>query len=129
VPDRKHHQIDVLTPIYYGSSIPQEPNHVISLGGSPQSVAITSDGNLAFIALADGHIAMYDIFGKQMLNTIFVGGSTHFIITGLYPPAIGTTRQQAAAADIARTIGAYLLVSAIILLPLWFRWENPASVS
>jgi hypothetical protein len=91
VPDKKRNQIDVLTPIFYGSNIPKEPNHVITLGVQPRSVAITSDGNLAFIALTGGNVAMYDILGKQLINTIFVGGDPRFIITGLYPPTNAQT--------------------------------------
>lgn len=121
VPDKKHNQIDVLTPIYYGSSVPKEPNHVISLGVQPQSVAVTSDGNLAFIALAGGNIAMYDILGKQLINTIFVGGSPRFIITGLYPPTAAQT-VNANGSPIPTmlltiiAIGALIVLCAIVLL-------------
>lgn len=93
VPDKKHNQLDVLTPIYSEStSLPKEPNHVIPLGVAPQSVAITSDGNLGFVALADGHVAMLDIPGKTLINTISVGGTPSFIITGLYPPPSGSQK-------------------------------------
>ncbi len=121
VPDRKHNLVDVLTPIYYGSTVPQEPNHVITLGVQPQSIAITSDGNLAFIALSSGNIVMYDVPGKQVLNTLYVGGSPHFIITGLYPPnaaqntnANGTPIPVVALVVIA--IVALLVLVAIVML-------------
>lgn len=87
IPDKKPNQIVVLNPVYYSSNMPKEPNHTISLNVQPQSVAVTSDGNLAFFALANGTVIMYDIFGKQVSETFSVGGKPHFIITGLYPPA------------------------------------------
>lgn len=91
VPDKKRNQIVVLNPVYYSSNLPKEPNHIINLDIQPQSVAITSDGNLAFFALANGTVAMYDIFGKQMSETFNVGGAPRFVITGLYPPAAPQT--------------------------------------
>lgn len=95
VPDKKHDQIDVLTPIYYGvTTIPREPNHIIKLDVSPQAVAITGDGNLGFFALASGNVAMFDIPGKELSRTFFVGGSPGFIITGLYPPDIRNSPQN-----------------------------------
>lgn len=97
VPDKKHNQVDVLTPIPYGSSsLPHEPNHVIPLGVSPQSVAITADGNLGFVALAGGNVAMLDVPGKTLINTMFVGGEPRFIITGLYPPAASNAQPTSA---------------------------------
>jgi hypothetical protein len=95
VPDKKHKQVDVLTPIYYGvATIPHEPNHVISLSVAPQSVAITGDGNLGFFALTGGKVAMFDIPGKQLSTIIQVGGDPRFIITGLYPPTIRNSPQN-----------------------------------
>ena len=95
VPDKKHKQIDVLTPIYYGvATLPHEPNHIIHLSVSPQSVAITGDGNLGFFALTGGQVEMYDVPGKQFSNTFSVGGNPRFIITGLYPPIIRNSPQS-----------------------------------
>jgi hypothetical protein len=132
IPDKAHNQIDVLTPIYYGSVMPKEPNHVITLGVQPQSVAITSDGNLAFIALAGGHVAMYDILGKQILNTFYVGGTPRFIITGLYPPTIsqasnanGTPIPVTAITIIA--IAAAIVLIAIIVLIIMGRRQQGSS--
>lgn len=115
IPDKKHNQVDVLTPIYYGSSIPKEPNHVITLDVQPQSVAVTSDGNLAFIALAGGNIAMYDILGKQLINTIFVGGTPHFIITGLYPPTDSQTN-NANGSPIPTALITIIAIAALVVL-------------
>lgn len=125
IPDRKHNQIDVLTPIYYGvTKIPHEPNHVISLSVPPQSVAITGDGNLGFFALTNGNVAMYDVPGKALSTTISVGGNPHFIITGLYPPTVRNSLQNNAngspiPANLLlwlATIGLFLLLVIVLLL-------------
>jgi len=84
----------------------------------PQSIAITSDGQLGFIALAGGNVAMLDIPGKQIVNTIQVGGSPRFIITGLYPPLIGTTPQDASVWGTIINIAAYVLVIALLIVPI-----------
>jgi DNA-binding beta-propeller fold protein YncE len=119
IPDRLNKQIDVLTPIFPGTnSLPHEPNYSIHLGVVPQSIAITSDGQLGFIALAGGHVAMLDIPGKQIINTILVGGNPRFIITGLYPPLIGTTPQQASVWGTVINVAAYALVIALLIVPI-----------
>ena len=88
IPDMLNKQVDVLSPIFPGTNtLPREPNYSIHLGVVPQSIAITSDGQLGFIALAGGNIAMLDIPGKQIINTILVGGNPRFIITGLISTA------------------------------------------
>ncbi|HJT56461.1 MAG TPA: hypothetical protein VJ761_08200 [Ktedonobacteraceae bacterium] len=120
VPDMQHKLIDVLSPITPGTTVPQhEPDHTIALGVAPQSIAITSDGQLGFIALQGGNVAMLDIPGKQIFNTIHVGGNPQFIITGLYPPAIGNgSPQQAAQLTTVINIVAYVLVIALFIVPL-----------
>ena len=121
VPDQLHKQIDVLAPVSSGSSaLPKEPSHVYSLGVVPESVAITGDGQLGFVALSSGNVAMIDIPGERIANTFTVGGTPHFIITGLYPPAIGTTPQQSAVWETVATILAYALVIALVLVPIYF---------
>ena len=88
IPDMLNKQVDVLSPIFPGTNtLPREPNYSIHLGVVPQSIAITSDGQLGFIALASGNVAMLDIPGKQIINTILVGGNPRFIITGLISTA------------------------------------------
>jgi DNA-binding beta-propeller fold protein YncE len=87
VPDIKHQQVLVLSPITPGQAtsfgtIVQR----LALDGPPISVAITSDGQLGFVALQGGHVAMFDVPGRKLITTIAVGGQPHFIITGLYPP-------------------------------------------
>ncbi len=121
VPDQLHKQIDVLAPISSGSSaLPQEPSHVYSLGIAPESVAVTGDGQLSFVALSNGNVALIDIPGERIANTFHVGGTPHFIITGLYPPAIGTNPQQSAVWETVATILAYALVVALVLVPIYF---------
>ncbi len=121
VPDSLHQQLDVITPPGAGAlSPPREPTRVYHLEAAPRSVAITSDGQWGFIALENGVVAMLDVPGRQVVRTIPVGGSPHFIITGLYPPALGTTPQQASILTTGATILAYLLIAAIVLVPLWF---------
>lgn len=120
VPNLHKNQIDVLAPLITGASAPQEPARIIPLGVAPQSIAITSDGQLGFVALSGGNVAMLDIPGRQLINTIHVGGNPHFIITGLYPPVIGTTPQQASFWSTVATVLAYLLVIALIIIPILF---------
>ncbi len=119
VPDQLHNQLVVLTPLSSGGNpLPPEPNHTYKLGVAPQSVAITSDGQLGFVALSGGNVAMLDVPGKQIVNTIFVGGNPHFIITGLYPPVVGTTPQQAAVWGTVINVLAYVFVIALFIVPV-----------
>ncbi len=121
VPDALHKQLDQITPPDpSATSAPHEPAHVYTLSAAPQSVAITSDGQLGFVALATGQIVMLDLPARQELQTINVGGNPSFIITGLYPPALGNTPQQASIIDTVATIAAYILVAALVLVPVWF---------
>jgi hypothetical protein len=124
VPDQLHKQLDVLTPPSPGSAIPPEPGHVYHLSAVPQAVAVTSDGQLAFVALNNGDVVMIDVPGQQIAQTIHVGGTPRFIITGLYPPGIATTPQQAALANVITTVIAVALVLLAVLVPLWFILWN-----
>ena len=119
VPDRTNNQIVVLAPVSSGSAVPKEPSRVINLHGvSPASIAITSDGQLGFVALMNGSVAMLDLPGRQTVTTIPVGGSPTFIITGLNPPLVGTTPQQASTLTTLATIGAYILIAALLIIPI-----------
>ena len=132
VPDQQHNQLVVLTPLSSGGNpLPPEPNHTYDLGVAPQSVAITSDGQLSFIALSGGNVAMLDVPGKQIVNTIFVGGNPHFIITGLYPPPIGTTPQQASIWGTVINILAYVFIIVLFIMPLLIfrRYSRPNTSS
>jgi DNA-binding beta-propeller fold protein YncE len=118
VPDAKNKQLVILAPVNSGFPPPHEPGRIIHLGVVPASVAITSDGQLGFVALASGNVAMLDIPARQLITTIPVGGSPHFIITGLYPPLVGTTPQQASIWGTVINIAAYVFVIALFLIPL-----------
>jgi DNA-binding beta-propeller fold protein YncE len=133
VPDRQHNQLDVLTPVTAGTAAtPREPARIIRLSGSPQSVAITSDGQLGFVALSNGQVFMLDIPGRSIVASIAVGGTPRFIITGLYPPVINPTstlRQAASPPSPAMTTGRLLLVVSMVLAgilllcTLWLFWR------
>ncbi len=89
VPDEQHQVLNVLSPVDIGvSAIPIEPERVIHTQGIPESVAITNDGLLGFIALREGRVAMLDLIAHRLVYTVDVGGTPHFIITGLYPPPV-----------------------------------------
>ncbi len=118
VPDKAKNQLVVLTPVNPGSPVPHEPSHVVHLTDAPQSIAITSDGQLGFAALTNGDVAMVDVPGRQTLQTIHVGGNPTFIITGLYPPALGTTPQQASTFTVILNIAAYALVIGLFAVPI-----------
>lgn len=120
VPDQEAKQLDVLSPITIGEVLPpQEPERVIRLNGTPQAVAISSDGQFAFVALSGGEIAMLDLSARSTVKTIAVGGTPHFIIIGLYPPPGNVVPLQAAASPLniipvvffsALTLGALLVM-------------------
>lgn len=121
VPDMLNKQVDVLAPVVSDSPpYPHEPNDIIHLGATPQSVAITSDGQFGFVALQGGHVAVLDVPGKSVYNTVFVGGNPRFIITGLYPPAFGTTPQEVSVWGGVITIVAYVFVALLLIVPIIF---------
>jgi DNA-binding beta-propeller fold protein YncE len=97
VPDERHNLLAVLAPVFAGSPLPKEPNRVIHTGAPPQSVAITNDGLLGFIALRGGKVVMLDLLRRQIAYTDDVGGTPHFVITGLYPPLTHITLPKAPA--------------------------------
>jgi len=121
VPDEQNQQLDVLTPWTPGTgSTPHEPNRTVHLSSTPLAVAITSDGQLGFVALSEGKVAMLDVPCRQITNTIVVGGTPRFIITGLYPPLLGTTPQEASTwstiIDNAAGVVLLVLIAGSILL-------------
>ncbi len=131
VPDQQHNQMDVLSPVLDGSGLtPQEPEHIIRLSSSPQAIAITSDGQLGFVALSGGNsggnVDMLDIPGRSIVRTIPVGGRPHFIITGPYPPPGVPTPQLVATSPVNITL-LVLIVAPIIGVLLgasWFIWRH-----
>ena len=87
VPDQRLRRIEVLAPVLaHMAVLPHEPESVLPVNGSPQAIAITNDGQLGFVALNEGQVAMFDIPGRSLIKAIPVGGSPRFIITGAYPP-------------------------------------------
>ena len=133
VPDRQHNQLDVLTPVTAGTTVtPQEPARIIRLSSSPQSVAITSDGQLGFVALSNGQVLMLDVPGRSIVTSIAVGGTPRFIITGLYPPVNSPTsipQQTATSPSSAKPISHLLLIVSMVLAgvlllgTLWLFWR------
>ncbi|GHO88955.1 YncE family protein [Dictyobacter formicarum] len=117
VPDSANNQLVVLNPVNAGFTIPKEPNHVLKLNVAPRSIAITNDGQLGFVALSNGNVAMYDIPGRQLAATIPTGGTPQFIITGLYPPNFGTTPAQASLFDKLGNILGYVIVIILLIVP------------
>lgn len=121
VPDMLNKRIDVLNPIVSAAPpFPTEPARTITLGVAPQSIAITSDGQFGFIALAGGNVAMLDVPGKEVFDTLFVGGSPHFIITGLYPPLLGSTPSDVNFWSTVVNILAYALIFVLLIVPAVF---------
>jgi DNA-binding beta-propeller fold protein YncE len=121
VPDMLNKRIAVLAPIVSTTPpFPTEPEHVIPLGVAPQSIAITSDGQFGFIALAGGNVAMLDVPGKEIFDTVFVGGNPRFIITGLYPPLLGTTPADVSFWGTVVNIVAYALIFVLLIVPAVF---------
>lgn len=95
LPDLAHHQLDVLAPTSVNdASEPKQPRRTLALSAAPQAVAITNDGQLGFVALADGTVAQLDVPGRQVIATYRVGGAPHFVVTGLYPALLSFTPQQ-----------------------------------
>jgi DNA-binding beta-propeller fold protein YncE len=133
VPDRQHNQLDVLEPVTAGTTVmPPEPGRIIRLSSSPQSVAITSDGQLGFVALSNGRVLMLDIPGRSIVTSIAVGGTPHFIITGLYPPVYSprsTPQQTATSSSPAKPISLLLIITWMVLAgilllgTLWLFWR------
>jgi len=122
VPDQEHKQLVVLNPLNSGMSTLPEPGRVIPLNAQPQSIAITNDGQLGFAALDDGTVAMIDVPAHTVFTTIHVGGTPHFIITGLYPPAslplIPNTPQAASDLRMALDIVGFVIVGILLIVPI-----------
>ncbi len=116
-PNMDNNQLVVLTPVNTGIAIPREPNRVINLNAKPAAIAITSDGQLGFVALQGGNVLMLDIPGRQSIETFHVGGDPHGVVTGLYPPALGTTPQQATFVTTAANIAGYAFIVILFVVP------------
>jgi len=133
VPDRQHNQLDVLVPVTANTAAAaHEPARIIHLSSSPQSVAITGDGQLGFVALSNGQVLMLDVPGRSIVTSIAVGGVPHFIITGLYPPVnspTSTPRQAVTPPSPTMPGDRFLLIflmmlAAVLLLIFWLFWSR-----
>jgi hypothetical protein len=133
VPDRQHNQLDVLDPVTADTAVTQqEPARMLRLNSSPQSIAITSDGQLGFVALSNGQVLMLDVPERSIVTSIAVGGTPHFIITGLYPPVNNSTStpQQTATSPSPAKPTSLLLIASIVLAgvlllgTLWLFWRR-----
>jgi DNA-binding beta-propeller fold protein YncE len=133
VPDHQHNQLDVLLPVTAGAATtPQEPVRVLHLSGPPQAVAITNDGSLGFVVLADGHAVMLDVPGRKSVTTFAVGGNPQFVITGSYPPEAGLAsgpQQPLTPAPAFLSSRPLLILSTglagfLVLGALWLVWRT-----
>jgi hypothetical protein len=134
VPDRQHNQLDVLDPVTADTTVTQqEPARILRLNSSPQSVAITSDGQLGFVALTNGQVIMLDVPERSIVTSMAVGGTPRFIITGLYPPVhnpTSTPQQTTTPPLAAMPINLLLLIVSIVLAgvlllgALWLFWRR-----
>ena len=135
VPDETRNQLDVLIPVTANTTVtPREPVRVFHLNGSPQSIAITSDGTLGFVALANGQVVMLDVPGRKVIASFAVGGTPHFIITGTYPPKTSTAfppqptgPQASSSIPLSLLLLAVVLAGLLLLGALWFFWEISGS--
>jgi DNA-binding beta-propeller fold protein YncE len=123
IPDTTHHQIDVVAPINTATML-QTPTRIIHLNGSPESIAITSDGQFGFAALSNGDVVALDIPGRQVIRTFHVGGSPHFIITGLYPSLLHFTPQQRSQFSLLDDFVHYGSVVVLILVVIILVWRE-----
>jgi hypothetical protein len=122
VPNEKHNLLAVLTPVFAGSPLPKEPDRVIHTDAPPEAVAITNDRLLGFIALHGGKDVMLDLLRRQIAYKVDVGGTPHFIITGLYPPSTHITPPKAPAqqASVQRVITSNIPVIVACVLAIVF---------
>jgi hypothetical protein len=131
VPDQRSNQLDVLTPVAMSTSVvPKESVRVLHLSSAPQAVAITSNGQLGFVALSDGRVLMLDVPGRSIITSIVVGGTPQFIITGLYPPAaaqspVPSSPPIATSPSLSGILLIILAVLVVIVVPglLWLFWR------
>ncbi len=123
VPDEQHNQIDILSPVHLGTLItPHEPERLLPLHDAPQSIAITSDGQLGFIALRGGQVSMLNVPAHQIIHIFAVGGTPQFIITGLYPPTTDPSPRQSSTGFILPTVAVVLLTLVFLVLFIIGGW-------
>jgi len=134
VPDKQHNVLNVLSPVDTSmTTLPTEPERVIHTDSTPESVAITNDGLLGFIALQGGKVAMLDLIAHRLVYTVDVGGTPHFIITGLYPPPVvldtptpannAISSQQTPIPQIFWVIVFFASLVTLIIVTMIFVWQ------
>jgi DNA-binding beta-propeller fold protein YncE len=134
VPDEQHNVLNVLSPVDMRvSAMPTEPERVIHTDATPEAVAITNDGSLGFIALQGGRVAMLDLIAHRLVYTVDVGGTPHFIITGLYPPPVvlatptpasnATSSQQTTIPQIFWVIVFFASLVTVIIVTIILVWQ------
>jgi DNA-binding beta-propeller fold protein YncE len=117
VPDTLNERLQILSPVTVGFSHAREPSRSIHFGAAPTSVAITSDGQLGFVALKNGQVSMLDLPGKQTITTLSLKGTPNFIITGVYPPLAPTNLQEVTLQGLIVSIIAYGLIATMLVGP------------
>jgi DNA-binding beta-propeller fold protein YncE len=135
VPDAKHNLVDILTPVSAGSALRKEPSRVIHTDAPPETVAITNDGLLGFVALRGGKVVMLDLLSRQIAYMVDVGGTPHFVITGLYPPSTHITPPKAPAkqastqgmntSNIAVIVACALAIASLVLVFILLLQRRP----
>ena len=139
VPDALHHSINVLTPPA-GNTSPVEPVRVYHTVDAPTSVAITNDGLFGFFALQGGRVEVFDLIDRDPVYTITVGGSPHFVITGLYPPAQAVPQPTTITAEPSPSTGSgipfnslliavpilLILLGGVLLVSMWWLFHRPS---
>ncbi len=133
VPDEQHNVLNVLSHVDTSMiTLPTEPERVIHTDATPESVAITNDGLLGFIALQGGRVAMLDLIAHRLVYTVDVGGTPHFIITGLYPPPVLDTptpasnaisSQQTTIPQIFWVIVLFASLVTVIIVTIILAWQ------
>ncbi len=119
VPDQAQKRINVLSPVIARADAPvHQPVRTFAFNAAPQSIAITSDGQLGFVALANGSVAMLDLLGHQVIKTFQVGGSPRFIITGLYPSLFSLTPQQSSVLTWLAGSSHYIAVGVVVIVTI-----------
>jgi hypothetical protein len=119
VPDQQHNLVGVLAPVSVGSTtLPHEPSRSLHFIAAPQSVAITNDGRLGFVALKNGEVVMLDLPARQIISTIKVGGHPRFVITGAYPALIQLTPQQSKLLNLLSGLAEFAAVVIFVVLAL-----------
>ncbi len=132
VPDMQHQRVNVLSAVQVDETpLHHQPERVLRFPAAPQSIAITSDGQLGFVALANGNVVMLAIPDRQTITTIPVGGKPQFVITGLYPSSVSYTPQQSVIFSFLNVLahyGAAILVAVVTIVLLVYNRIRMRSV-